>query len=83
MESINIEISLPGNHEVMEFSVPSQVPVGCYLGEMINLINMQEKNIVLDEKHPLLIDERHLKALDITQTMAENHIRDSDRLILI
>lgn len=83
MESINIEVFLPGNQEVLEFSVPSQVPVGCYLGEMIKLITMQEKNILLDEQHPLLIDERHRRALEIGKTMAENHVRDSDRLILI
>ncbi len=83
METIHIEISLPGNNTIQEFSVPSQVPVGCYLGELMKVINQYDRSIDLDEKHPLLIDVRHRCAIDLTKTLAESHIRDSDRLLLI
>lgn len=83
MEIIIIEIYLPGNNQVLNFSVPSQVPIGCYIKELINLVNIGTQNVLVDDEYPMLCDMRHKCPLPLEKTLAECHVRDGNRLMLL
>ncbi|MDO5377592.1 MAG: EsaB/YukD family protein [Clostridia bacterium] len=83
METIIIEIYLPGNNQILDFSVPSQVCIGSYIKELIHLVNIGAKNVFIDDEHPMICDMRHKCPLPFEKTLAECHVRDGDRLMLL
>ena len=83
METIIVEIFLPGINQAFDFAVPSQIPVINFVHELVDAIQVNLHQVRIDNEHPMLCDMRHCVTIPMDKTLAECHVRDSDRLMLI
>ncbi len=82
MESMILEIQMPGSNEVRDFTLPSQIPVRNLLREWPAVLEACTGNVLLDSENPVLCLPGN-KLLDPKLTLAENGIREGQRLILV
>lgn len=83
METIIVEIYLPSINQTFDFSVPSQIPVISFVHELIDAIQVNLHQVRIDHENPMLCDLRHSALIPLDKTLAECHVRDSDRLLLV
>ncbi|MBQ9008135.1 MAG: EsaB/YukD family protein [Clostridia bacterium] len=82
MESIIVEIYLPGSNTKLDFSIPSQIPMEHVLGEMAKAVGICTNNSMVDTDVPILINAEG-QQIDLERTLSENRVCDGDRLILL
>ena len=82
MESMILEIQIPGANEKLDFTLPSQIPVRNLLREWPNVLAQSTDNALLDPDHPVLCVQGGRK-LDPKLTLAENGVKEGEKLILV
>lgn len=83
METIIVEIYLPGINQTYDFSVPSQIPIKHFVHELVDAIQASLHQVQIDGDNPVLCDMQHCRLLPLDKTLAECHVRDSYRLMLV
>ena len=83
METIIVEILLAGVNECFDFSMPSQIPVGSLLGELVKVVASCTPNAVVDDRCPVLMERRTGAILDREKTLAENGVCDGMKLTFL
>ena len=83
MEKMTLEIYLPGVNEAFTFALPSQVPIGAMIGELVKVVAACSGNARVDEDHPMLLSAERGAILDRNKTLAENGVVEGARLLLV
>ncbi|MBQ7848294.1 MAG: EsaB/YukD family protein [Clostridia bacterium] len=82
METIIVELYLPGVNRSCDISMPSQLPVAAYLPSLAETLQEMWPSLRIDMSCPVLSDMRQRKPLDMKKTLAENGVVDGSRLML-
>ena len=83
METIIVEIYFPTINQKHDFVLPAHIPIGSILQELIIAVEDSAKNLLIDNKHPVLCDMISRRPLALEQTLSQAGIRDSHQLMLL
>lgn len=83
METIIVEIYLPGVSQSYDFVMPAHVPVGSILDRLIDLLKGYTNIAQIDAEHPCLCDMMSKRPIPLHKTLSQCGVRDSWRLMLL
>ena len=83
METVIVEISIPGTDEKYDFKLPSTAKIKNVTEELSRILKITKGNIEFDPELLLLCDLEKGKVLNPNKTVAEHQITDGATLQLI
>ena len=83
MEMVIVEISVPAINKKFDFKLPSTSTIREVNEELVRVLQVTERNVEFDPEVLLLCDLERSKVLKQDRTVAEHHITDGSRLLLI
>ena len=82
MDTVIVELYLPGVNQSRDFVLPAHIPVGNLLDDLIEAARMGTGSQI-DKLHPCLVDMGKKRPLPYQKTLSECGIRDSSKLMLV
>lgn len=82
MERIIISLHLPAVNHTQDVSMPSQLPIGSYLPELVNTVRDVTFTALIDPVQPMLCSKR-LGVLPLEKSLAECGVHDGDTLFFL
>ena len=83
MEMVIVEIMVPAINRNFDFKLPSTATIRDVTAEIVRVLEITERNVRFDPDVLLLCDLERGKVLKSERTVAEHHILDGARLMLV